>query len=127
MGDTLVCRAYEHDWREFNALGVPTFQCQVESGMALEPQLESPEPYALNQPPRSFYSSLTQEERAGLCCAKARLAFSMTSCTTKCSAQCTVVPTSITWQSLKVRSRLPRTVRAGKVADRPARRACADR
>ena len=45
-------RAYEHDWREFNALGVPTFQCQVESGMALEPQLESPEPYALNQPPQ---------------------------------------------------------------------------
>ena len=82
-------RAYEHDWREFNALGVPTFQCQVESGMALEPQLESPEPYALNQPPRSFYSSLTQElgrrassERAWGCCAKARLAFSMTSCTT---------------------------------------------
>ena len=67
-------RAYEHDWREFNALGVPTFQCQVESGMALEPQLESPEPYALNQPPRSFYSSLTQEEarqlgaRVGLLC-----------------------------------------------------------
>ena len=57
-------RAYKHDWREFNALGVPTFQCQVESGMALEPQLESPEPYALNQPPRSFYSSLTQERGA---------------------------------------------------------------
>ena len=29
---------------------MPTFQCQVESGMALEPQLESPEPYAPNQP-----------------------------------------------------------------------------
>ena len=43
--------------------------------MALEPQLESPEPYALNQPPRSFYSSLTQEEarraRVVLCKGKA--------------------------------------------------------
>ena len=110
-GDTLVCRAYEHDWREFNALGVPTFQCQVESGMALEPQLESPEPYALNQPPRSFYSSLTQEERPRLCCAKARLAFSMTSCTTK---QRTAAPASITWQSLKVRS--PATSRRSRCA-----------
>ena len=37
--------------------------------MALDPQLESPEPYALNhQPPRSFYSSLTQEERAQVLC-----------------------------------------------------------
>ena len=91
--------------------------------MALEPQLESPEPYALNhQPPRSFYSSLTQEERARLCCAKARLAFSMTSCTTKCSAQCTVLPTSITWQSLKVRGPVPRTAR--RKSSRPARPAC---
>ena len=86
--------------------------------MALEPQLESPEPYALNQPPRSFYSSLTQElgrrassECAWGCCAKARLAFSMTSCTTK---QRTAAPTSITWQSLKVRS--PATTKSRRCA-----------
>ena len=47
----LAGRGAPYNCREFNALGVPTFQCQVESGMALDPQLESPEPYALNGSP----------------------------------------------------------------------------
>ena len=95
--------------------------------MALEPQLESPEPYALNQPPRSFYSSLTQEEarRARVVLCKGKAGFFNDELHNL--AQRRAAPTSITWQSLKVRSRLPRTVRAGKVADRPGRRACADR
>ena len=38
------------------------------------------------------------------------------------AAQCTVLPTSITWQSLKVRSPVPRTAR--RKSSRPARPAC---
>lgn len=93
---------------------MPTFQCQVESGMALEPQLESPEPYALNQPPRSFYSSLTQEEarRARVVLCKGKAGFFNDELHNL--AQRRAAPTSITWQSLKVRS--PATSRRSRCA-----------